>query len=202
MTPPPTSRPPAGVPGSGGGAKYAIVAALLVLGIGALFFWRSQSEKDHTVGPIPSASTLGQSAERPNPKMDDIPLPAPVEEKPEGGTGPRIIYVQGPSMCEGKCSGTAPPELGAALQVRASQSRRCYNQALAQDTSLRGHVTISVRIGPSGAVCSATVASNDMGTPNVANCAANIFRTSGNYPAPRGGCVDATVPMSFVPQGQ
>jgi hypothetical protein len=40
-----------------------------------------------------------------------------------------------------------------------------------------------------------------MGSPGVANCAANIFR-SASYPAPRGGCVDATVPMSFVPQGQ
>jgi hypothetical protein len=40
-----------------------------------------------------------------------------------------------------------------------------------------------------------------MGSPAVANCAANIFRGSGNYPSPRGGCVVATVPLSFVPQG-
>jgi hypothetical protein len=62
-------------------------------------------------------------------------------------------------------------------------------------------VTVSVRVGPSGNVCSASVAANDMGSGNVAACAANIFRNA-SYPAPRGGCVDATVPMSFVPQGQ
>jgi hypothetical protein len=59
-----------------------------------------------------------------------------------------------------------------------------------------------VKIGPSGNVCSADVGANDMGSPNVANCAANIFRSSGGYPAPHGGCVVATVPLSFVPQGQ
>jgi hypothetical protein len=41
-----------------------------------------------------------------------------------------------------------------------------------------------------------------MGSPGVGQCAANIFRSAGSYPAPRGGCVDAMVPMSFVPQGQ
>jgi hypothetical protein len=36
----------------------------------------------------------------------------------------------------------------------------------------------------------------------VGQCAANIFRQSAGYPAPRGGCVDIAVPLSFVPQGQ
>lgn len=49
-------------------------------------------------------------------------------------------------------------------------------------------------------MCSATVTSNDMGNSDVANCAANLFRANGNLPAPRGGCIDAPVPLSFVPQ--
>jgi hypothetical protein len=88
------------------------------------------------------------------------------------------------------------------LQVRAGQARRCYNQALSQDSTLKGHVSINVRIGPSGNLCSATVAANDMGTATVANCAANVFRTAAGYPSPRGGCVDANVPLNFKPQGQ
>jgi hypothetical protein len=135
-----------------------------------------------------------------NPKLEDIPPPPPPDDSSEAkNTGPRVIYVQN-AGCDGKCRGTSPPELGQALQVRASQARRCYNQALAQDSQLKGHVSISVRIGPSGNVCSANVASNDMGTPNVANCAANIFRSAAAYPSPRGGCVDANIPISFVPQ--
>jgi hypothetical protein len=86
------------------------------------------------------------------------------------------------------------------LRVRGSQARRCYNQALANDSSLKGKVTLEVRIGPAGNVCSVNVASNDMGSPGVANCAANIFR-NGTYAAPHGGCVVANVPLSFVPQG-
>jgi hypothetical protein len=126
----------------------------------------------------------------------------PPEEKPEAGpTGPKIIYVQA-GGCESKCTGTAPPELEQALQVRGAMARRCYNQALAQDSSLKGHVTISVKIGPSGNVCSANVTGNTMGSPSVANCAANMFRSSAGYPSPHGGCVEASVPLSFVPQGQ
>jgi hypothetical protein len=197
---PPSSRPPAGVPGSGGTAKYAIVAAVLLLGIGGLFALRSASNQPAPAPPPPPAPTVA-SAEPTNPKLEDIPPPPPVEEKPEAGpTGPRVIYVQA-APCEAKCVGTAPPELGQAVQVRGAQARRCYNEALGRDPSLRGHVVLDVRIGPAGNVCSVNVTSNDMATPNVANCAAHILG-GGSYPAPRGGCVDSIVPLNFVPQGQ
>jgi hypothetical protein len=199
---PPTSHPPAGVPGSGSSAKYALVALILVLSIAGILFWRNMSGRSDERS-LPTGPSVAQSGDLPpNPKLDDIPLPLPPEEKPDaGGTGPRIVYVSA-GGCDGKCSGSAPPELAPALQVRASQARRCYNQALALDSSLKGHVTIAVRIGPSGNVCSADVASNDMGSPGVANCAANVFRAGAGYPSPRGGCVVATVPLSFVPQAQ
>ena len=196
---PPSSLPPAGVPESGN-TKYAIVAVVLLLFVVGLFVWRSASSRPSPV-PVSSAPTAARSEAPSNPKIEDIPPPPVVEEKPEAGPGPRIIYVQA-GGCEGKCVGTATPELGQALQVRGAQARRCYNEALARDPSLRGHVTVAVRVGTVGNVCSVNVTANDMGTPNVANCAANIFARSGSLPSPRGGCVDATVPMSFVPQGQ
>jgi hypothetical protein len=194
----PSSLSPAGVPPSGN-AKYAMVALVLLLGAGGLYAWRNASNRADGPVPVPSAS-VAQSAESPNPKLEDIPLPPPPEEKPEAGGAPRVVYVPS-GGCEGKCAGNASPELEQALQIRGAQARRCYNQALAQDSSLKGHVTIAVRIGPSGNLCSAAVATNDMGSASVANCAANIFRSS-QYPTPRGGCVDANVPLSFVPQGQ
>ena len=40
MSPPSSSLPPAGVPDSGG-AKYAVIAIVLVLAAGGLFAWRS-----------------------------------------------------------------------------------------------------------------------------------------------------------------
>lgn len=190
----PSSRPPPAPKSSN--AKYAVVLLVLVAGIGVIL-WLRKPEVQPTAPP-PVASV--PSAVPTNPKLEDIPPPPPPEESAEAKpTGPRVVYVQN-AGCDGKCRGTSPPELGQALQVRASQARRCYNQALAQDSQLKGHVSISVRIGPSGNVCSASVASNDMGTPNVANCAANIFRSANGYPSPRGGCVDANIPLSFVQQ--
>ena len=199
------SHPPAGVPQSGGNTKYALVAIVLLLGVGGIFAWRSLTNRDETPAPVPTVpSTVASLAPPPNPKLDDIPPPPPVEVKPEAGTtggGVRVVGVPA-GGCEGSCSmKNATPELQGALQARGNQARRCYNSALSSDSSLRGHVTIAVRIGPGGNVCSAAVAGNDMGSPGVANCAANIFR-SASYPAPRGGCVDATVPLSFVPMGQ
>jgi hypothetical protein len=202
MSPPSSSLPPAGVPDSSGNAKYAIVAVVLLLAAGGLYAWRTLGERG-SPPPLPTIANATPSLQQPpvNPKIEDIPLPPPVEEKPEAGPGgPRVVYVPS-GACDGKCTGTATPELESALQVRAAQARRCYNQALASDSSLRGHVSIAVRIGPTGSVCSANVAANDMGSPVVANCAANMLRSSAGYPAPRGGCVEANVPLSFVPQG-
>jgi hypothetical protein len=200
----PSSRPPAGIP-QGNNTKYAVVAILLVLGMGGLFAWKvlnNQAPQPTQVVIMPSASTSATAATTKNSKLDDIPPPPPDEERPEAGPGPKVVYTGGPpSGCDKACSGSATPELTGAIQVKGAQARRCYNQALATDSTLKGHVSISVKIGGSGTVCSASVTSNDMGTPAVANCAANIFR-SASYPAPKGGCAEFNVPLSFVPQGQ
>jgi hypothetical protein len=195
--PPSSSLPPAGVPDSSGNTKYAVIAVLLVVAAGGIFAWRTFASRSQPPAPAPAAALEAPRPE--NPKIEDVPAPPPLEEKPDAAAGPRIIYVQA-GNCEGKCSGVASPELVGALTVRGNQARRCYNQALASDSSLRGHVTVAVRVGSTGNVCSASVASNDMGSASVANCAVNIFRQSGGLPSPRGGCVDANVPLSFVPQ--
>jgi hypothetical protein len=199
------SHPPAGVPQSGGNTKYALVAVVLLVGVGGIFAWRSLTNRDATPAPVPTvSSTVASLAPPPNPKLDDVPPPPPPEDKPEagpGGGGSRMVAGVPGGGCDGTCSGVATAELGAALQARGNQARRCYNSALSSDSSLRGHVTIAVKVGPTGNVCSASVAGNDMGSPAVANCAANILRGA-SYPAPRGGCVVATVPLSFVPMGQ
>jgi hypothetical protein len=197
---PPSSPSPAGVPDSGGNAKYAVVAVLLLLAAGGIYAWRTMTNRQPEAAPTPVPS-VASAPSATNPLLDDIPPPPPPDNTPEAG-GPRIIYVPANAGCDATCSQKfATPELGQALQVRAMRARRCYEQALNNDSSLKGHVSISVRIGTNGNVCSAGVTGNDMGNAQVAACAANMFR-SGTYPAPRGGCVDANVPLSFVPMGQ
>jgi outer membrane biosynthesis protein TonB len=195
---PPSSRPPAGVPTSSGNAKYALIALFLIAGIGVTLALR-RSPPAPASAPSPVASVAPTPA---NPQVNDIPPPPPPEEVVEAGpASPRVVYQTINGGCDGRCNGTPPPELEQALAVRANHARHCYNSALAQDPNLKGRVSVAVRIGPSGNVCSASVASNDMGTPTVAECAANVFRTAAGYPAPRGGCVDAKVPLNFIPLG-
>jgi hypothetical protein len=199
---PPSSRPPAGVPDSGGNAKYAIVAVVLLLAAGGIYAWRTMTNRQAEPAPPPPMPSVAQSASAPtNPLLDDIPPPPPPDNTPEAG-GPHIVYVPANAGCDATCSQKfATPARGNARRGRARRARRCYEQALNNDSSLKGHVSIAVRIGPGGNVCSANVAGNDTGNAQVAACAANMFRT-GSYPAPRGGCVDANVPLSFVPMGQ
>ena len=197
---PPSSQHPAGIPDSGGNAKYAIVAVILLLAAGGIYAWRTMTNRQPQPAPPPAPSLAQSAPTATNPLLDDIPPPPPPDNTPEAG-GPHIIYVPANAGCDSKCSGSAPPELAQALQVRGMRARRCYEAALNNDSSLKGHMSIAVKIGTSGNVCSANVASSDMGNAQVAACAANMFR-SGAYPAPRGGCVDATVPLSFVPMGQ
>jgi hypothetical protein len=85
------------------------------------------------------------------------------------------------------------------VSARATQARGCYNQALLSDPTLKGSMTVAVRIGPTGATCGgASIAGSQLGGGAggmVAGCVQRIF--SGSYPPPHGGCVDVTVPLSF-----
>jgi hypothetical protein len=101
-------------------------------------------------GPADATTDLGPSSERavgPSKFTND-------DADDEGG-------------CMGRCEGRAPPELSQAIQVRAAESRRCYNMALQYDRTLHGSVTLSMRIGPRGQVCSMRVISKDEGMDDV-----------------------------------
>ncbi len=184
-------------PPQGGNGKYILVALLFLLGIGALV-WKLRAPGDPQPVPvIPSAPVTLPT----NPKIDDVPPPPP--EEPDSGPEEVKKPTTADNGCRGitRCSGSATPDLETALAFRAKQAHRCYDQALAQDSTLQGKVQISVRVASNGNVCSAGVASNDMGNPSVAQCVARTFASAGHFPAPKGGCIDANVPISFVPGG-
>jgi hypothetical protein len=201
-----SSGPPSTVPGvpQSGNAKYAVVALLLVIGTGALFAWRSLSSQTEPPAQVVMMSSASASATAATTStLDYIPPPPKIDDKPESKPSAKVATGGGAAPaggCDKTCTGAAGNDLTAALTMRGQQAKRCYNQALQNDSTLKGHVSISVRVGPSGNVCSAGVAANDMSTPAVANCAANMFRAS-SFPAPHGGCVDVAVPLSFVTPG-
>lgn len=195
QAPPPSS--PAGVPPSGGG-KYIVIAVLIVGGIGAAVGVKMCQEPEPPpivyIDAAPPPTPTGRNLD------DEVPLPPPTVEDAGVDAGKKVVVTQLSNQCDAKkCMGASSPELETALQARVRQAHRCYDTPLANDPTLRGKVTVAVRIGRNGQVCSAGIASNDMGSPQVAQCVTGYFRGA-SFPAPKGGCVDVDIPINFVPR--
>jgi len=192
----PSTPPAAGVP-SGNGKYIAASVGILAI-IGAVIGWKKCSGETPPPQPPPTPDAAAAYVPPPRKVEDDIPLPPPVEDAgPE--TGPKVVHNGGPQTygCEvKKCGGSAPGDLEGMLAFRAKAAHKCYDQALATDSTLTGGVTIALRIGTNGLPCSAGVASNSTGNAAVAACIAGSMR-NGAYPAPKGGCVDVNVPISL-----
>jgi hypothetical protein len=197
--PTPSSRAPAGLPPSGN-TKYIAIAALLVAGTIAVILLKTCGNAPPPVaGPVRPASTY--DAAPISHEEDNIPLPPPLETAvADSGPGVRLTTTFDPCAVK-SCSGTVTSELETQVAYRAKQAHRCYDTALAQDSTLKGHVTLKVRIGSNGSVCAAAVTGNDMGVDSVANCVAQTFRASRSFPPPKGNCAEMNVPISFVPGG-
>jgi hypothetical protein len=188
-------------PPAGGNGKYIAVVVVLGALVAILLFKTCGGEKPVPVPPVASVAIVPSAG--PVLRIDDIPLPVDVPDAAVEQVKHPTSTNNGMAGCDAKsCRGGTTPDLESALAFRAKQAHRCYDTALAQDNSLQGKVSISVRIAPNGNVCSAGVASNDMASAGVGQCVANMFRQSGHFPIPKGGCVDANVPISFVPGGR
>ena len=194
--PPSASMRPAEPSGTG---KYLAFMALLGAGLVGLLVWKhSEAGPEIRVVPAPSATGV---ATRPIDTVDippPPPLPPPV---PEAGVT-KVVSTGGAggNGCEQTaCSGSATDDLRKTLSTRARAAHRCYDEALAQDSSLKGQVVINVRVGYNGTVCAASVASSELSNPAVGACIANRFRTGARLAPPAGGCVDVNVPIALLP---
>ena len=121
-----------------------------------------------------------------------LPPAPPTKNEPRAADG----------ACKGACEGRPGNELVEALSRRAKQARRCYENALATDKTLRGRVRVHMVVGADGRICSAR-ADSDKGMEAVASCAAAYFRSVAGdppFPPPDGGCADITLPINFVPR--
>lgn len=203
MSIPPPSIPPAGVPKGNG--LYAVVAVLLIAGIVGLIVWKVAGSNEPETKTQPTASVDAVATAPVRNRLDDeippVEVDASVDAAPaKPATTGTALTGSGNWGCDAKrCSGSSTSDLESQLAMRAQLTRkRCFEPALSGDATLSGRVSVAVRIGPSGNVCSASVASNELANPQVAQCAAQLFRSTGGFPAPKGGCVDVTVPLNFV----
>lgn len=196
--PPPSSmRPAQGVP-SGGNGKFILLAVLLVGVIVAVVAWKSCQKPADPVLVYAEAGVPPIPTKNPD---EDIPPPPVVEEAGvDAGKKANGVVFTGTQCDAKKCTGASTSDIETALAFRAKQSHRCYDNALANDPTLRGKISIAVRIGANGTACSAGVASNELSSaPAVASCVVSNFRGQA-FPVPKGGCVDVNIPINFVPR--
>lgn len=181
-------------PKSGGSGPIIIAAVLMLLLIGGLIVWKVTSSEPAKVDVPPVAATTAAVV------ADEPPPPPPPEVEPEPSAKPDEKKVVkgpgGPNPCAKECAGTATGALQSALGARGSQARGCYETALRNNATLEGTLTIGVKVGPGGQVCSARVIADGLHDPGVSNCVVNKFAGS-QLPAPQGGCADVNVPLRF-----
>jgi outer membrane biosynthesis protein TonB len=133
-----------------------------------------------------------------------LPPPPPIASQ-DAGPAPESTkkVVATSTFCAtcGKCTGTPAPNFQSIVRGRAGSAQRCYEKALAQQEQLQGKLSVNLCVGVGGGVCGASIASDSLGSPLVSQCVLNIFRAT-TFPSPKNGCVDAQVPLNFVPQKQ
>ncbi|HMI88811.1 MAG TPA: AgmX/PglI C-terminal domain-containing protein [Polyangiaceae bacterium] len=188
----PSSRPP---PTSGGGI-YVFVAVALVMAIIGLVYWKLKGSDApaNALTPPPMVNTGSQLAEQP-------PPPPPIEEPTAVvDAGPTRVATTNYGPCQvNKCGGSINTALSSAVSARAGSARPCYERALRVNASLQGKLTVSVRVDPSGNVCSASITQDAVHSPEVSNCVTGMFR-SAKFPPPTGGCMDVNIPLNFTPR--
>jgi hypothetical protein len=197
-SPPTPSMRPVGVPSGSGNGKYIVLVVVLLVAVIAIVLLKNC--KSQPTQPQTNVTSMYDAA--PISHDESTLPPPPPEDEPQVDSGPsgnRVIVID---ACAVKtCSGKSSDELEMMLASRARAAHRCYDQALAQDSTLKGHVTIGVRVAQNGRLCSANIVENDMGAASVAACVQNVFARTGSLPVPKGGCLDAKIPINFVPGG-
>jgi hypothetical protein len=79
--------------------------------------------------------------------------------------------------------------------------RACYNAGLRMDGAMAGHVTLSVKIGPNGAVSSTTPSGNSGLSAGVVECLkTRVDNAQFDAPGPTGSTLQ--IPITFVQQGK
>jgi len=199
----PTSTSPPPPPPKHGSGQFVGAVILMLLLMGGLIYWKvSGSEKappppTETIASGPAEPTVDQIVPAPPPP----PPPAATEDAGVSTTAKKATGTgigTGCSTC-GKCTGDPAPSFSAVLRARASQAQRCYEKALSQQEGLQGRLTVNLCVGVGGAVCGSSISNDSLGSPLVSQCVLNIYRAT-TFPSPKNGCVDAQVPLNFLPE--
>jgi hypothetical protein len=192
---PETSMPPP-PKHQGSGAFIGAVIVMLLL-MGGLLWWNFRPKPEEAKSTLPPPQPTA-------PRNDEEAPPPPPPIEPDAGKKAdapvkKKVLATGNSGCAAACNGTPGAALQGALGGAAGSVRACYEKALLQNPMLQGKMTVAVKIGPTGSVCNANIASDSLGDARVTGCVLNKFRGS-SFPPPTGGCADVRVPINFTPK--
>jgi hypothetical protein len=197
---PDSSAPPPPPKSSNG--PFIAAAILMLLLMGGLIFWKFGSggdDKKNELLPPQEVAQVGPTVDQVVPPPPPPPTPSASENVDAGAIKKPVTGFTGTGCptC-GRCTGEPAANFSSVLRTRANQAQRCYEKALAQSDTLQGRMTVNLCVGVGGGVCGASVSNDTLGSPMVSQCVLNIYRAT-TFPSPRNGCVDAQVPLNFVP---
>jgi hypothetical protein len=188
-------------PGSGSNKVLIALTLVMLSATAGLLVWKFAGNTENA-SPTPAEATVDTTEyERPS---DAPPPPPPPPPREEPSAAPSALATastpirSGKSACALPCEGNATAELKSALAGRGAMGRRCYEKSLSQNVTLRGRMTVHLRVGTNGTVCSANVTNDELHDPGLSNCILGVFRAS-TLPSPEKGCVEVDVPLNFVP---
>jgi hypothetical protein len=171
---------------------------LMLLLIGGLVVWKMQGAGEgHR--EVPSVDAPPPTVAIPD---QVLPPPPPIASEDAGSnpepTKKSIVSSTFCSSCSA-CTGTEAPTFQSMARGRAGAAQRCYEKALQQQEQLQGKLTVNLCVGVGGGVCSASISNDSLGSPLVSQCVLNLFRAT-PFPSPKNGCVQAQVPLNFIPK--
>lgn len=188
------------LPKTGGSGPFILAAIVMLLLMGGLIFWKVKGGEETAKVDAPKVPATQEQ-----PALDEAPPPPPppvastdTSAKPDD-TKPgskKFVGGGGGGVC-GPCVIDPTPSIVSALRAKGAQARSCYEHALRQNETLAGRMSIKVTINQMGQVCSASVNSNELGDPSVANCVLQMMRAS-SFPSPGKGCTEVAVPLNFT----
>ncbi|MBI2896084.1 MAG: TonB family protein [Deltaproteobacteria bacterium] len=141
----------------------------------------------------PAVVTNNSLVTAPPPPLPE--LPAPLPEEPDAGEPTKTVRKTGGRACNGTVDTAAVRRYA---QSNSGALRRCYERRLKMNNLLQGRMEIGLTIGPGGQVQGARINADSVRDPEVAQCVRQAV-SGWRLPAPAGGCVNVTYPISFTP---
>ena len=179
--------------------KYGLIALLLLLGAGGLwFFFRSDDAEPPAEAEPPPVEAPAREQFAPAieiPEEEDAGAEEPVGQPPGVSEAPVPSKPQ-----DWECSGSIDTAQVRAVITGAArkQVQTCYERGLKENNLLQGSMEVDLTIDASGSVQAVSIGGT-LRDRRVHACVKRVAK-SWQFPRPTGGCVRINVPFQMTPK--